>query len=172
VSAAILLLTLIVPEEPVPVGEPIPITIEVRNVSDRPVWTTGVLDGSEHEIRYPYYLPVVRREGKTVAEPPRPEDPLVSPLRLVDFRLLRPGEAFDPTRLDGDAAYMPLFTFANFSPDAPGVYELQVMFSTESPSSEDWLGRFGQDAERDAVLRRVAEVPRLSLTAKATVTVR
>lgn len=171
-STAILLLTLIVPERPVAVGAPVPVALELRNVSDRPVWVTGVLDGSEEGIRYPHYRPVVTRQGQTVAAPPPPEDPLVSPLRLLDFRLLRPGEAFDPTRADGDAAYLPLLTFANFRPDAPGVYEFSLMLSTESASPEQWLGAFGQDASRAAVLERIADVPRVTLAAKAEVTVR
>jgi hypothetical protein len=172
VSTAILLLTLIVPERAVAVGEPVPVRLELRNVSDHPVWVTGVLDGAEEGIRYPHCRPLVTREGEAVAAPPPPEDPLVSPLRLADFRLLQPGESFDPTRADGNAAYLPLFTFANFRPQEPGVYELSVTFSTASASPEEWLGAFGQDAERAAVLERIAEVPRLTLVAKAEVTVR
>ena len=171
-STAILLLTLIVPERPVAVGAPVPVVLEMRNVSDRPVWVTGVLDGSEEGIRYPHYRPLVTRQGETMAAPPPPEDPLVSPLRPVDFRLLRPGEAFDPTRADGNAAYLPLSTFANFRPQGPGVYEFSLTFSTASASPEEWLGAFGQDAERAAVLERIAEVPRVTLIAKAEVTVR
>ena len=172
VSTAILLLTLIVSDRPVAVGEPVPVALELRNVSDGPVWVTGVLDGSEEGIRYPHYRPVVTRQAETIAEPPPPEDPLVSPLRLVDFRLLRPGEAFDPTRADGDAAYLPLLTFANFRPNAPGVYEFSLTFSTEGAAPEQWLGAFGQDASRAAVLERIAVVPRLTISATAKVTVR
>ena len=172
VPTAILLLTLIVPERPVGIGEAVPVALEMRNVSDRPVWVTGVLDGSEEGIRYPHYLSFVSRRGDTVAAPPPPEDPLFSPLRLADFRLLRPGESFDPTRADGGAAYLPLATFANFRPDAPGVYEFSITFSTESAAPDDWLGRFGQDAERALVLERIAEVPRLTVSARAEVTVR
>lgn len=171
-STAILLLTLIVPERPVAVGDPVPVALELRNVSDQPVWITGVLDGSEEGIRYPHYRPSVTREGVTVAAPPPPEDPLVSPLRVADFRLLRPGESCDPTRAEGDAAYIPLSTFANFRPPAPGVYELSLTFSTASASPEEWLGAFGQDAERAAVLERIAEVPRVTLSATAEVAVR
>jgi hypothetical protein len=169
VSNAVLALVLTVAAQPIKVGEPVPIAVELRNVSDHPVWVAGVLDGSEDGIRYPHYRPEVRRAGRIVAAPPRPEDPLVAPLRAVDFRLLQPGEAFDPTHADGAAAYLPLRTFVNFRPDAPGSYELALTFSTESAAAEDWLGRFGQEAERDAVLRRVAEVPRVTLTAAASI---
>ena len=171
-APAILILTLIVSDAPVPVGQPVPIAIELRNVSERPVWVTYVLDGSEEGVRYPHVRPEVTRDGATIAEPPATEDPLVSPLRLEDFRLLQPGESFDPIRPLGVAGHVPLFTFLNFRPDVPGVYEVSVTYSTESPSPEDWLGGFGQDADRESVLRRIADIPRVTLTATATVTVR
>lgn len=170
-APAILILTLIVSDAPVSVGQPIPVAIELRNVSDRPVWVTYVLDGSEEGARYPHFLPEVSRDGVTIAEPPAGEDPFVSPLRKVDFRLLQPGESFDPIRPADTAGYVPLFTFLNFRPDSPGTYEFSVTYSTESPSPEDWLGGFGQDTDRDAVLSRVADIPRVTLTASATVTV-
>lgn len=171
-APVILMLTLIVTDSSVQVGQPIPISIELRNVSDRPVWVTYVLDGSEEGVRYPHFLAEVTRDGSTVAEPPPAEDPLFSPLRLEDFHLLQPGETFDPIRPPGVAGHVPLFTFLNFRPDAPGTYELSVAYSTESPSPEDWLGGFGQDADRDSVLSRIADIPRVTLTASATVTVR
>lgn len=172
VILATLILTLIVPQSPVPVGQPIPIALELCNVSDHPVWVTGVLDGSEAGIRYPYFLPQVTLDGKTVVGPPTAEDPLVAPLRLADFHLLQPGEALNPEGVLGEPGYTPLFTFLNFRPDRPGDYEVSVIFSTESASPEDWLGRFGQDVDRDAVLKRVADIPQLTLTATATVEVR
>jgi hypothetical protein len=170
-SEGVLALVLAVAQEPIEVGQPVAVTVELRNISDRPLWVTGALDGSEEGIRYPHWRPEVRHAGEIVATPARPEDPLVAPLRTVDFRLLQPGEAFDPTQSDGRAAYLPLRTFVNFRPPAPGLYELALTFSTESPAPEDWLGRFGQDAERDAVLRRIAEVPRVTLSATASVRV-
>lgn len=171
-APAILILTLLVADSPVPVGQPVPVAIKLRNISDRPVWVTYVLDGSEERARYPYVRAEVTQDGITVAEPPAAEDPLVSPLRPEDFRLLQPGEAFDPIRPQGIAGHVPLFTFLNFRPEAPGTYEFSVTYSTESPSPENWLGGFGQDDDRDAVLSRIADIPHITLTASATVTVR
>lgn len=123
----------------------------------------GVVDGSEEAVRFPHWRPAAIRDGAVVAAPPTPEDPLVGPLRAADFRPLAPGESFDPTRPEGGAAYMPLSTFASFVPSEAGSYRFTLELSTESPRPEDWLGRFGQDAERERVLELVGRVPRLTV---------
>lgn len=140
-----------------------PIRIEVKNVSSGDIWMVGVLDGSESGTRYPHYLPEIRLAGRVVAKPPAPEDPLVSPLRLADFHLLEPGAGFDPTATPG-AAYLPVSTFSNFRPSIPGRYEVQLVLSTESRTLEQWLGKFGQDLERAAVLDRLPLIPKLTVT--------
>jgi hypothetical protein len=151
-----------------PVGQPVGVGIEVRNLTTEKVQMVGVIDGSEEGVRYPHYQPSVSRNGVVMAGPPSPEDPLVGPLREMDFRQLDPGEAFDPTLGTNGAAYMPIFTFASFSPTEPGVYAYTLTLSTESDRPEDWLGRFGQqEAEQAAVLRRVAQVPRVTTTSNA-----
>jgi len=148
-----------------PTGQPVSVGIEVRNLTTDQVQMVGVVDGSEEGARYPHYQPSVSRDGVVMAGPPPPEDPLVGPLRERDFRLLNPGEAFDPTLGAEGAAYMPIFTFASFSPTEPGVYRYQLTLSTESDRPEQWLGRFGQqEPEQAAVLRRVAQVPRVTTT--------
>lgn len=153
------------PDAPQPAGRPVPVQIEIRNQGAEDVWMVGVLDGSEGGVRYPLYLPSVTRAGAAMAKPPPPEDPLVGPLRSTDFRRLGPGEAFDPTRGDGGAAYLPLSTFTTFSPREPGTYAYTLELSTESSRPEEWLGRFGQEAaERASVLELLAHVPRLTVT--------
>jgi hypothetical protein len=159
----VLAVTLQGPKEPQRVALPIPIKIEVRNLSQRSVWVVGVVDGSEQGIRYPHYVPQIALGGQVVAEPPPPEDPLVGPLRLVDFRLLGPGEVFDPTRPHLGATFLPISTFSNFQPGVPGRYRFTLILSMESQYPEQWLGYFGQDAERPAVLERIAQVPRLTV---------
>jgi hypothetical protein len=151
------------PDGPQPVGQAIDVEVTVRNLGAEAVWIVGVVGGSEEGIRYPHYRPSVTRDGAVVAEPPPPEDPLVGPLRVADFRRLGPGEGFDPTRGEG-AAYLPLITFASFQPTEPGVYQYTLTLSTESQEPEEWLGRYNQEAEREAVLDLVARVPRLTVT--------
>ena len=143
-----------------PTGTPIQIEVRVRNAGDRESWAVGVLDGSEDGIRYPAYRPLVTRDGAVVAQPGTPEDPLVAPLRTADFRLLAPGEEFDPT----GPGYLPLATFANFTPDRPGMHRYTLTLSTESRRPEDWLGRSRQDPERAAALALAARVPRVTVT--------
>lgn len=171
-QASALIVALRAPTGPHPLGVVVPVGVEVGNDSPREVWMVGVVDGSEEGVRYPQYSPSVTRGASVVAAPPPPEDPLVGPLRAVDFRRLRPGESFDPTRGEGGAAYQPLSTFATFRPAEPGVYRYALTVSTESVEPEEWLGRFGQDAERSAVLNLVARVPRVTVTATVDVDVR
>jgi hypothetical protein len=160
-----LALVLLGPTVAQPVGRPVDVEVEVRNQGTEDVWMVGVIDGSEEGIRYPHYRPSVTRGGIIVAAPSPPEDPLVGPLRVSDFRRLGPGEAFDPTGADDDAAYLPLSTFASFHPAEPGVYRYQLAVSTESEMPEAWLGRFGQDTGRAAVLELITRVPRVTVTA-------
>jgi hypothetical protein len=160
---AIVTLTLRGPDRPLTLGTPVPIRIDVKNVSSHSIWMVGVLDGAETGTRYPYYLPEIRFAGHVVAKPPAPEDPLVSPLRRADFHLLEPGAGFDPTTKAG-ASYLPVSTFANFRPSVPGRYEFQLVLSTESRSLDQWLGKFGQDIEREAVLERLQLIPKFTVT--------
>jgi hypothetical protein len=96
----------------------------------------------------------------------------VGPLRTADFRDLGPGEAFDPTRGEGGAAYLPLSTFTSFRPAQPGAYRYELTLSIESGQPEEWLGRFGQEKELAAVLDLIARVPRITLTSNVEVDVR
>ncbi|GGS47319.1 hypothetical protein GCM10010156_02590 [Planobispora rosea] len=144
------------PGGPYPAGKPVPVTVSVVSTSD--VLLVGVLDGSEDGSRYPRYRPSISRDGRTVAAPPAPEDPLVGPLRVSDFVRLAPGEPFDPcmTRT--------LATFETFVPDAPGSYTYELTLDTESDTPEQWLGRVGQTGAPE-VLALVRQVPRLRVSA-------
>jgi hypothetical protein len=141
------------------------VDVELRNDGDEDVWVVGVVDGSEAGVRYPRWRPSVLHDGRTVATPPAPEEPLTGPLRAADFRRLGPGEAFDPTARAGGAAYLPLLTFATFAPHQPGAYTLTLELSTESERPDDWLGSWGQEPERERVLELVKQVPRMTLRA-------
>ncbi|MGH2750613.1 MAG: hypothetical protein ACRDK3_07035 [Actinomycetota bacterium] len=155
------------PKGPHPAGVAVPVRVELRNEGPDELWMVGVVDGSEGGVRYPHYLPTVSREGRVVAQPPPPEDPLVGPLRAVDFRRLAPGEAFDPTEPRQGAAYLPLSTLTNFIPLESGKYGYRVELSTESDHPDEWLGRFNQEGEREAVLALIAKVPRLRVASNS-----
>ena len=152
------------PEE-VSVGLPIRLHVDIHNATDHGIWMVGVVDGSEGGVRFPRYAPSVMLDGRVVADPPRPEDPLVGPLRVEDFHRLNPGESFDPTEPTHGAAYLPLSTFANFVPSKQGVYRFELSLSTESDSPERWLGRFNQEDERVSVLELIERVPPLAVSA-------
>ena len=154
------------------VGRPVELRIAIRNGTDHRIWMVGVVDGSEGGVRFPRYAPSVKLDGRIVAEPPAPEDPLVGPLRAEDFHRLEPGESFDPTRSSKGEAYLPLSTFANFVPPKRGRCRFELVLSTESDSPERWLGRFNQEDERAPVLDLIERVPRCTVTAAIEVDVR
>lgn len=141
-------------------GEPVPISIGVRNISGVPLWMVGVVDGSEAGFRFPKYLPSI------IGPPPLPPSEnlpwcgMVAPLRLEDFRYLEPGQSFDPTVPVNGAGYLPLVTFSSFRPRFTGRYEFALTLSTESEVDEEWLG-IVEYPGKEAVLARLALVPRL-----------
>jgi hypothetical protein len=147
-------------------GKPLTISVEFRNDGTRPCLAVGVLDGSEMCLRYPHYRPQIAHDGVIVASPGVPEDPLVGPLRAADFVRLDPGAAFDPSARHGAANFLPLVTFTTFVPAEAGLFVCTLEYSSVSPSPEDWLGRFNQDDEREAVLNLLADVPRVTVRAE------
>ena len=161
---------LTVPSVPQKSGVVIPVKIEIRNVSPNALWMVGVLDGSEQGYRFPHYRASIKSE-QPVAPPEMEACGILAPLRLQEFTHLDPDESFDPTVSKGDAAYFPIYRFANFIPPAPGSYEFQLKLSTLSAKEEDWIGRPGYPGESD-VLKRLKDVPRVEVESNiATVTV-
>lgn len=155
-------LILHVPDAPHPIGQPVPVGIEVRNASDQPVWIIGILEGSEAGFRYPYYQPTI-----TGPEPlPEPDQLLhfgnVAPLRLGDFHRLASGASFDHTQPVHGAHYHPIRAFRSFHLPAPGKYRLQLTLSTLSQDATEWLGVM-ETPDKDAILDRLADVPRLKI---------
>jgi hypothetical protein len=155
-------LILTVPAQPIRVGEAVPLSVVVRNVSDRPLYMVGVLDGSEVGFRYPHYLPQITALQPLPPPEGLPECGNVAPLRLKDFRLLQPGEGFDPTSPHDEIAYLPLITFQTFRPPFTGRYEFRLTLSTESEQDEQWLGIIEYPG-KEQVLSRLAQVPRLRI---------
>ncbi len=151
------------------IGVPVPVAVRITNTGTAPLRMPCVLDGSETATRLPYYRPAVLRGEEQVAGPPPAEDPLVQAVRPEDLRRLGPGESFDPTA-QSVGGCLPLSTFTNFRPDRPGAYRYTLLVDTAG-SGERWLGAFGQEAYRDAVLALLAEVPAVVLTAAVDVTV-
>lgn len=163
-----LAITLTVPPGPQAVGAFVPVTVAVRNASDRPVWVVGVLDGSEAGFRCPRYTPEIVGPRPLPPVEGMPWCGMVAPLRPVDFRELRPGESFDPTTAAGFEAYFPLVAFNNFYPPYPGRYELRLTLSTESAREEDWLG-LTDYPQKQAARALLAKVPRLTVPSNTAV---
>ncbi|MBT1076898.1 hypothetical protein [Geobacter grbiciae] len=146
------------PATPCRVGEPVAISVEVRNVSDRPLRMAGVLDGSEAGFRFPKYRPVIN--GPNAGEEPGSVFwcGTVAQIHPQDMRLLMPGEGFDPRMTSNGAAFLPLAAFLNFRPATPGSYRVSLTIDTTGVE-EEWLGRLNVPRD-DEIKRLLKEVPR------------
>jgi hypothetical protein len=145
----------------VPVGEAVPVSIAVRNLTGAPLWMVGVLPGAEAGQRLPRYLPRVISEGQVVAAPAMGQRvaPL-PPLRLVDFHRLAPGEAVDPTESRTHGGWMPLQTFLHFRPKRRGSHVFVVTLSTAA-EGERWLGAVDLADDAQELQARVSAIPRI-----------
>lgn len=147
------------PVEAQKVGAVVKVSIAVVNVSDRPVWIVGALEGSDIGLRFPHYLPQVNGERPSLSGEVEYLD-MAAPLRLEDFHQLSPGQSFDPVVGMNRALNPLLAAFTEFVPPAPGSYEMQLTLSTASENDNEWLGVVEYPG-KDEVLRRLAKVPRL-----------
>lgn len=132
------------------------LSVQITNVSDRPVWMVGVLPGSEG-LRYPQY----------VAEIEGPSGPMQAPfpesldyargLRPEDFVRLDPGESFDPQQGRG---FIPIQQLAWFKPSEPGTYRLRLRFDATAEDPREWLGHtFIRDQRTvESLLKQVPKV--------------
>ena len=153
------------------VGDPVPIDIEVRNVSSSPIWMIGVLAGAESGTRYPRWTPLVHRADGIVQAAEQPD--FTSPLQAADFCRLAPGASFDPTSGVDGAAYFPLSAFAAVS-QTPGRYSIALELDTRSEHDAAWQGTLpdwrATAADEAAIVReRLAGVPRVRVRSNTVV---
>lgn len=150
-------LEIISPRKEYAVGESIGITTRIRNISDRPLWLVGVLDGSEMALRYPLYIPEISDNYKV---PILPRDAMVQAIREKDFVLVEPGMSFDPEMKIDNFGFYRIWAFSSFKPKSAGEYKIKLKFSTDSDQPRKWLGR-GMVQNQDRVLKLIGDVPKL-----------
>lgn len=146
------------PATPCRVGEPVAISVEVRNVSGRPLRMVGVLDGSEAGFRFPKYRPEISGPAAGSSADDVFWCGTVAQLHLRDLLLLMPGRGFDPCAAVDGAACLPLAAFLNFRPAMPGSCRFGLAIDT-SGREEEWLGRHNIPDEEE-IRRQLGEVPR------------
>ena len=144
------------------------VSIEVTNTGDTDIYLVGVVDGSEACARYPKWQPIV--EGESAPPPPERPD-FTSPLLPDDFRLLKPGERFDPTDPSAGGRFFPISAFDALS-ELPGRYRVSLELDTRSEDVRQWMGTLpvrGPELERQAaaVSSRLRAVPRLVVRSNA-----
>jgi hypothetical protein len=136
-------------------SDPLDLSVQITNISNRPVWMVGVVPGSEG-LRYPRYLAEI--QGPAGPERTRlPEDlDYVRGLRAEDFVRLDPGQSFDP---QGEG-FVPIQHLAWFRPSKPGRYRLRLCFDATEPNPKRWMGHTrGADERRvEMLIQRVPQI--------------
>ncbi len=143
-------LEIISPRKEYAAGESIEITTRIKNISDRPLWLVGVLDGSEMALRYPLYVPEISDNYKV---PILPRDGMVQAIREKDFVLVEPGMSFDPEMKIDNFGFYRIWAFSSFKPQSPGEYKIKLKYSTDSDQPRKWLGH--------GMVQRTFRTPRL-----------
>jgi hypothetical protein len=136
--------------------EPLDLSVQITNISDRPIYMVGVLPGSEG-LRFPRYS--ARIEGPSGPVEIRFPEAMdyARGLRQEDFVRLAPGESFDPQQGKG---FIPLQQVTWFKPDEPGTYRLGILFDATAQDPRQWMGHtFVRDREQvEALIRQVPHV--------------
>lgn len=141
--------------------QPRPVRVWLQNVSDKPLWIVGCVDGAQAGARYPIWRAQVEGPNGPLPTPETPD--MVRPLLAVDFRQLAPGERLDPTSREAGANWFPLSRLEQIV-EAPGAYRASLELDMTCEDPERWLGGGLKDHERAATLPLLAQVPRLSIT--------
>lgn len=128
-------------------------SVQVTNVSDRPICMVGVLPGSEG-LRYPYYVAEIEGPAGMVQTGFPEALDYVRGLRAEDFVRLAPGESFDPQ----GKGFIPIQQLAWFRPPQPGTYRLRLCFDATARDLQAWLGHT-QPRDRHQVETLIRQVP-------------
>ena len=151
------------------IGELPKFTVEIENNTRQEIYLPGSLDGSDVKWRFPhcYYsisrpsLNVRFEEGKIYSRCGN-----MNPLRPDDFKLVKPGEKFNPY----DGPYFRNYATKDTTTfDRPGTYRIKFYYSTKSKDISGFFGDLSPDRrETDSMtlvslLPILEKVPRIEL---------
>jgi hypothetical protein len=136
--------------------EPLDLSVQIINVSDRPVWMVGVLPGSEG-LRYPQYEAEIEGPSGPVEMPFFEGVDYARGLQPDDFVQLAPGESFDPQKGKG---FIPIQRLAWFKPAEPGTYRLRLHLDATADDPREWMGQtYVRERQRvESLLKQVPQV--------------
>lgn len=116
------------------------ISVSVYNRGNQPLLLVGSLDKSAEQLRFPLcwfdiYGPrgKLPREGYFVCG-------YINDIRKEDFKLVKPGEGFDPYARVDECGFFPDMILRSSPLEQPGTYTIFWNYSTNSRDIKSWEG--------------------------------
>jgi hypothetical protein len=148
------------------------ISVELRNWTDKDIYLVGSLDASDLKWRYPFCYfeirdaignPVNVRVGRCGN---------MNAIREKDFVRVAPGGKFDPYQTIDEGGFFGSSQLIPQSFDREGEYRIRLVYSTEAPKLETWLGDrrglmpelLGTGTSREKLLKMLEQVPRTTVS--------
>lgn len=121
------------------VGELPKLTLKIYNDTKEDVYFIGSLDGSDVKWRFPYCYYTI--DGPEVKKIKLQRCGNMNTLRVEDFRLVKPGQAFAPYEsIDMYGFFKDYITTNKETFKTPGIYKIQFHYSSNSSDINKFMG--------------------------------
>ena len=121
------------------IGELPKLTVKIYNDGKENIYLIGSLDGSDVKWRYPYCYYSIDRPKSVETKLQRCGN--MNSLRLQDFKLIQPGQEFNPYESIDDYGFFTDYTTTNTETfKNPGVYKIKFHYSTNSQDINQFIG--------------------------------
>lgn len=145
------------------IGEVPVLKVEITNNTNKQICLIGSLDGSDLKWRMPYCYYTIEKPKPDTVKFSRCGN--VNPLRVEDFKIVKPGDRFNPYQtIDmygffGDYLITNKESFKN-----AGVYKIQFHYSTNAQNILEFMGRFNSVLKDSVKIKTLLkEVPKVNL---------
>ncbi len=121
------------------IGELPKFTVHIINNTNKAVMFIGSLDGSSVQWRYPYCYFTIQKPVPDTIRTMRCGN--INQLRVKDFRLVEPGQKFNPFEDSDDQGFFPDYSVLN--PESfrkSGTYKIKFHYSTKSDDINKFVG--------------------------------
>jgi hypothetical protein len=146
------------------VGQAPKIHVALRNLSSRPIYLVGSLDGSAEKWRYPYcYFEVIGPDGQSAVQRVS-RCGNTNTLRPADFFQVPAGRSFDPFQNVDSYGFFSAHQIRAENFTKPGEYRIRFFYSSASSDIKEWGGDGAAQVAADAgLLRLFRVVPKLQV---------
>lgn len=143
--------------------------VRIINKSKEEVYLPGSLDGSEEQWRLPYCYFSIQKPIPDTLVFPRCGN--TNPLRLQDFKLLKPGEAIDPYgKVDNYGFFSNHMAKQKETFKNAGRYTIQFHYSTIADTTKRSRRGFSESyrkADSTEIKRLLKQVPAINISSNA-----